>query len=110
MVRDNDRSTAAKEVRILHISPFSFGAIVSLCFAVYLLCSNMNEVRVNFLEFSPPLTTASFLKEIFLNGGLGFLFGLVLGFLAGAFVAACYNMAARTTGGLIIRIRESEDT
>ena len=42
--------------------------------------------------------------------GLGFLLGLVFGFLAGAFVAAFYNMAARTTGGLRIRIRESEDT
>ncbi len=78
MVRDDDRRTADREVRVLHISSVSFAAIVSLCCSVYGLCSGLMRsyalLSASVANYGhPPLTTTFVLKDMFLAGGLGFV-------------------------------------
>ena len=114
MVQDNDRRTTDREVRVMHVSSISFAAIVSLCCSVYGLGSGMIEsfTLISAAEKSgrlPNLTFTFVIKDMLLGGGLRFVGWLVIGFLAGGVIAGFYNMAARTTGGLRIRIRDADD-
>ena len=113
MGRDNDRSTADREVRVLHISSVSFAAIVSICCSVYGLCSGLMRSYALLRAYvasdrQPPLTTTVVLKDMFFAGVVGLVGWLVIGFLAGGIMAGIYNVIARTTGGLSIRIRDGE--
>ena len=111
---DNDRRTAGREVRVMHISSISFAAIVSLCCSVCGLGSGMMQSYTLMRAAAengrfPDLIPTFVMKDMFLAGVVGFVGRLVIGFLAGGLIAGFYNMAARITGGIRIRISDGED-
>ncbi len=114
MVTDNNRRAAEREVQVTHISSISFAMIISLGCSVYGLISGMMEsytlIKAGAAsgQFSD-LTPAFVMKDMFLAGGIRFVGWLVVGFLAGGVVAGFFNMLARTTGGLRIRVRDGEN-
>ncbi|MFM8173563.1 MAG: hypothetical protein ACKN81_08465, partial [Pirellulaceae bacterium] len=57
----------------------------------------------------PDLAPSFVIKDMFLAGGIRFVGWLVIGFLAGGVLAGFFNMLARTTGGLRIRMRDGEN-
>ena len=114
MVLDNERRAADREVRVTHISSISFAVIISLGCSVYGLISGMMEsyTLLNTGAASgklPDLTPAFVMKDMFLTAGIRFVGWLVIGFIAGGVLAGFFNMLARTTGGLRIRMRDGEN-
>lgn len=114
MVPDSNRAPADREVHVTHVSSISFAAIVSLGCSVYGIISGMMESYTLLKAGAasgklPDLTAAFVLKEMFLSGGIRFVGWLVIGFLVGGVLASFFNVLARTTGGLRIRIRDGEN-
>ena len=114
MVPDNDQRAAAREVRVTHISTISLAATISLGCSIYGLISGMMEsytlLRAGVESGKlPDLTPGFVMKDMFLTAGLRFVGWLVIGFLGGGILANIFNMLARTTGGLRIRICDGDD-
>ena len=114
MVLDNERRAADREVCVTHISSISFAVIISLGCSVYGLISGMRDSYTLLKAGAasgklPDLTPAFVMKDMFLTGWIGFVGWLVIGFIAGGVLAGFFNMLARTTGGLRIRMRDGEN-
>jgi hypothetical protein len=114
MVPENNRPAADREVHVTHVSSISFATIVALGCSVYGLISGMMESYTRLKEGAasgklPDLTSAFVLKDMFLFGGIRFVGWLVIGFPVGGVLAGFFNILARTTGGLRIRIRDGEN-
>jgi ABC-type uncharacterized transport system permease subunit len=113
MASDTNRPTADREVRITNVSSISFAVIVSLGCSVYGLVSGM-MMSYTLLKAGADsgkisdLTIAFVLKDMFFAGGIRFVGLLVIGFLVGWVFAGFFNILARTTGGLRIRMRDDD--
>jgi hypothetical protein len=121
MVSVNNRPAAGRDVLVTHISTISSAAMVSLGCSVYGLISGMMESytllkasapgplpKLTFDDHLPNLPFDVVLKDMLFLGGLRFVGWLVVGFVAGGVLASFFNILARTTGGLRIRIRDGE--
>ncbi|TWT97505.1 hypothetical protein [Neorhodopirellula pilleata] len=113
MVLDDGRA-AERDVYVTHISSISFAMIISLGCSVYGLISGMMESYslIKAGEASgklPDLTPAFVMKDMFLAGGIRCVGWLVVGLIAGGMLAGFFNMLARTTGGVRIRVRDDEN-
>lgn len=106
---DNQFSETGYNIRILEIGSFSFAALCALVFSIYGLLSGLKASYVLLnaaADRQTPLTASYVVKDMLFAGAAGFIFWLVIGFSVGGTVAGTYNMIAKQTGGVRLRIRQ----
>lgn len=109
---DNQLSDTERDIRIREISSLSFALIFALMCSIFGLCSGFMLSYDSLRAYSdadpqPPLTASFVIKDMLFTGALGFVGWFVIGFVIGGIVAGLYNMTAKSTGGLRIRIRDA---
>lgn len=114
MVPNSGRSAADREVRVTHIASTSFAALISLGCSVCGLIAGMIEAYTVLKADAasgrlPDVTPVFVIKDMCLTGAVRFVAWLVIGFVAGGVFAGFFNLLARTTGGLRIRVRDADN-
>lgn len=105
-------SDTDRDIRIREISSLSFALMFALMCSIFGFCSGFLRSYDLLRAYSdadqqPPLTASFVIKDMLIAGALGLVGWFVIGFLIGGFVAGLYNMTAKSTGGLRIRIRDA---
>ena len=109
---DNQLSETDRDVRILEVSSLSFAVSCALTCSIFGLCSGLmrsyDSLRVYAgADRQPPLTTSFVIKDMLFAGAFGLVGWFVIGFVIGGIVAGLYNMTAKSTGGLRVRVRDA---